>query len=67
MQQQYPLRRHGWPRDIANVVAFLCSEDASFVTGQAIAVDGGLTVQLQDAFAERIARFVREHPEVQLS
>lgn len=66
VQQQYPLRRHGWPRDIASVVAFLCSEDASFITGQAIAVDGGLTVQLQDAFAERIARFVREHPEVQL-
>jgi 3-oxoacyl-[acyl-carrier protein] reductase len=36
-----PLRRVGAPQDIANVVSFLCSEDASFVTGQTIYVDGG--------------------------
>lgn len=36
-----PLRRVGAPEDIANVAAFLCSEDASFVTGQTIYVDGG--------------------------
>ncbi len=65
VQQQYPLRRHGWPVDIANAIVFLCSEEASFITGQAIAVDGGLTIQLQDAFAVRIAQYVREHPEVQ--
>jgi 3-oxoacyl-[acyl-carrier protein] reductase len=29
------------PRDIANVIAFLCSEDASFVSGQVIYVAGG--------------------------
>ncbi|MFF0612345.1 3-oxoacyl-ACP reductase FabG [Nocardia tengchongensis] len=36
-----PLRRVGKPADIANVVSFLVSDDASFVTGQTIYVDGG--------------------------
>lgn len=36
------LRRLGTPQDIAAVVNFLCSDSASFVTGQTLAVDGGL-------------------------
>jgi 3-oxoacyl-[acyl-carrier protein] reductase len=36
-----PVRRAGVPRDVANVIAFLCSEDASFVSGQVIYVAGG--------------------------
>ena len=36
-----PLGRVGVPADIANVVAFLCSEEASFVSGQIIYVKGG--------------------------
>ncbi|TDP41057.1 3-oxoacyl-ACP reductase FabG [Nocardia ignorata] len=36
-----PLRRVGTPADIANVVAFLASDDAGFVTGQTLYVDGG--------------------------
>ncbi|WP_330182091.1 3-oxoacyl-ACP reductase FabG [Nocardia sp. NBC_01503] len=36
-----PLRRVGYPEDIANVVSFLASENSSFVTGQTIYVDGG--------------------------
>ncbi|HTT78939.1 MAG TPA: 3-oxoacyl-ACP reductase FabG [Stellaceae bacterium] len=39
--QQIPVRRAGVPRDIANVIAFLCSDDASFVSGQVIYVAGG--------------------------
>jgi 3-oxoacyl-[acyl-carrier protein] reductase len=37
-----PLRRVGEPTDVASVIAFLASEDAAFMTGQNIYVDGGL-------------------------
>jgi 3-oxoacyl-[acyl-carrier protein] reductase len=36
-----PVRRVGQPRDIANVICFLCSDEASFVNGQIIYVAGG--------------------------
>ena len=38
---QIPLRRVGQPEDIAGVIAFLCSDDAGFVSGQTIYVRGG--------------------------
>lgn len=40
-----PIGRIGLPEEIATTVLFLCSEAASFITGQAIAVDGGWTTQ----------------------
>ena len=42
-REQHPVGRVGEPRDIAATVAFLASEGAAFITGQQIAVDGGMT------------------------
>ena len=37
-----PAKRPGKPEDVANVVAFLCSSDADYVTGQVLNIDGGM-------------------------
>ncbi len=42
MLQQTPLGRLGDPEDIAGAVRFLCSDEAAFVTGEVLLVDGGL-------------------------
>ena len=63
---QYPLRKVGRAVDIANAVVFLCSEEASFITGHPLVVDGGLTIQLQENFGVRQAHYLREHPETEL-
>ena len=39
-----PAGRFGTPEDVAGLVLFLCSEDASYITGQAFTVDGGLSI-----------------------
>jgi NAD(P)-dependent dehydrogenase (short-subunit alcohol dehydrogenase family) len=36
-----PAGRYGQPKELANLVAFLCSECASYMTGNTISVDGG--------------------------
>ncbi len=41
-----PLKRFGFPLEIGNAVAFLASEEAQYITGQILYVDGGITAQL---------------------
>lgn len=65
-EDQYPVRRTGVPLDIANAVSFLCSEEASFITGHALVVDGGLTIQLQEDFSVRQVHYIREHPDARM-
>ncbi|MFW6283522.1 MAG: SDR family oxidoreductase, partial [Minisyncoccales bacterium] len=42
--QMTPKRRIGKPEEIANAVAFLASDEADFITGQTLKVDGGYTI-----------------------
>jgi len=43
--QAVPLKRVGKPMDIANLAVFLASDESSYITGECIVVDGGLTIQ----------------------
>jgi 3-oxoacyl-[acyl-carrier protein] reductase len=43
VKSQTPMRRYASPEEVADVIAFLCSDDARFVTGHDLRVDGGLT------------------------
>ncbi len=63
---QYPVGRVGRPEDIANAIVFLCSDEASFITGHALVVDGGLTVQLQENFGVRQGHFMQQRPDTEL-
>lgn len=47
MEQRTPLRRLGLPEDIANAIAFLLSEQASFITATDLVIDGGWTSQIR--------------------
>lgn len=51
----HPIPRAGEPEDIANTVLWLASDESSFVTGQAIAVDGGLSAEADSRMRGRSA------------
>lgn len=53
-EKMIPLGRMGTSQDIAQVISFLCSEQASFVTGQIIVVDGGMTLQCPEMLVRKI-------------
>ena len=42
MLENIPMGRYGSPEEVAGVVAFLASDDAAYITGQVIRVNGGL-------------------------
>jgi 2-hydroxycyclohexanecarboxyl-CoA dehydrogenase len=44
MKRAVPMKRLGTPEEVAAAVAFLCSEQASYITGQTLSVSGGLTM-----------------------
>ena len=55
-----PMARYGLPLDVAKMAAYLCSQDAGFITGQTIVVDGGtstLMSLISDFRSESTARF----------
>ena len=43
-QEQIPMKHFGTTKDIANTVAFLASDEAGYITGQVISVDGGMAI-----------------------
>jgi len=45
VEERVPLKRHGKAEETAHTVLFLASPEASYITGQTIPVDGGLSVQ----------------------
>ncbi len=62
LAQGQPIKRSGLPEDIANAAAWLASDEASFVSGHALVVDGALTTgrlwsERQQASGERLAQF----------
>ena len=44
IMSQIPLARFGSPEDVASAVRFLASEDAAYITGQTLHVDGGMVM-----------------------
>ncbi len=62
MVEKTPLGRIGTPEDIGDVVVFLCSDDARFITGQNLVIDGGMTLHgagvdgLYDRFSQHLRR-----------
>jgi NAD(P)-dependent dehydrogenase (short-subunit alcohol dehydrogenase family) len=45
MQERIPMKRFGASADIAKLVAFLSSDDASFITGSEYVIDGGVNIK----------------------
>lgn len=44
IESSIPMKRRGLPEDVANAISFLCSDDASYITGEVIRVDGGMAM-----------------------
>ena len=65
-ENQYPVRRTGLPEDIGNSAVFLCSDEASFITGHNLVVDGGLSIQLQEDLSVQQGHYIKENPDTKM-
>jgi NAD(P)-dependent dehydrogenase (short-subunit alcohol dehydrogenase family) len=59
-KQIIPLRRMGTAEEVASAIRFLLSEQASFITGQELVVDGGASLQSQESLGRALLRRQRE-------
>ena len=55
-----PIKRWGLPEEVCNVVAFLLSEEASYMTGCDVVVDGGVSSRMRELMDGEAARVARE-------
>jgi NAD(P)-dependent dehydrogenase (short-subunit alcohol dehydrogenase family) len=56
IRDNYPIGRWGAPEDVANAALYLASDEASFVTGAVLTVDGGLTIQTPEGAVRKSFR-----------
>ena len=56
IRDNYVLGRWGAPQDVANAALFLASDEASFITGVILPVDGGLTIQTPEGAVRKSFR-----------
>ena len=56
MRDNYPIGRWGTPEDVANAALYLASDEAAFVTGIVLTVDGGLTIQTPESAVRKSFR-----------
>lgn len=59
----HPLRKIGTEENVAKVVLFLCSDDSSFITGENIILDGGITLKDQWAVAHQTKKYLEKKNE----
>lgn len=57
-----PLGRYGTPEEVASLVHNLCSDEAAYITGPAISIDGALSMGLSVEAYEQLLQNVKENP-----
>ncbi len=55
-----PIKRWGQPEEVCNVVAFLLSDEASYMTGCDVVIDGGISPRMRELMSQEAARVAGE-------